>query len=86
MTLPTGAALRGGVVPVEAAISLAEKARRPARARSVAARFISTFLLARAGMNGYGVSNIAHNDIHIDNKQLKMKEILDRRECGIGVT
>jgi hypothetical protein len=35
---------------VDAAISLAEKARRTARARSVVARFIITFLLACAGI------------------------------------
>jgi hypothetical protein len=52
LTLPAGAAFRGGVVPVEAGIAAAEKARRLARARSVAAFFIITFLLARAGMNG----------------------------------
>jgi hypothetical protein len=35
---------------VEAAICAAEKARRPVRARSVAALFIITFLLAGAGI------------------------------------
>jgi len=83
--LPAGAGLRGGVVPVEAAICMAEKARRPARARSVAALFIITFLLAMAGMSGYGVSNIAHyRDIDIGNMQLKNNEILLWAGCGIG--
>jgi hypothetical protein len=68
---------------VEAAICAAEKARRTARARSVAALFIITFLLARTGMSGYGVSNIAHNSgIKIGNMQLKKKEILLREGCG----
>src|SRR5271157_5900780 len=49
LRLSAETALRGGVVPVEAAISLAEKARMTARARSVAALFIITFLLACAG-------------------------------------
>jgi hypothetical protein len=40
--------LRGGVVPVEAAICAAEEARRTARVRSVAALFIITFRLACA--------------------------------------
>jgi hypothetical protein len=76
--LPAGAASRGGVVPVDAAICAAEKARITARARSVAAHFIITFLLASAGISGYGVSNIAHNsDIQIDNMRLKNKEILN---------
>jgi hypothetical protein len=52
LRLPAGADLRGGVVPVEAAIAAVEKARRTARAKSVAALFIITFLLARAGMSG----------------------------------
>jgi hypothetical protein len=70
---------------VEAAICAAEKARRTARARSVAALFIITFPLARAGMSGYGVSNIAHNsDIYIGNMQLNKKEIVLWEGCGIG--
>jgi hypothetical protein len=85
LRLPAGAALRGGVVPVNAAICAAEKARMTARARSVAALFIITFRLARAGMSGYGVSNIAHYcDIDIGNMQLKMKEILLWAGCRIG--
>ena len=48
LTLPAGAALRGDVEPVEAAICAAEKAMTTARARSVAALFIITFLLACA--------------------------------------
>jgi len=42
------AALRGGAEPVDAAICAAEKARRTARARSVAALFIITFRLSCA--------------------------------------
>ena len=46
--------MRGGAEPVDAAISLAEKARRTARARSVAALFMITFLLACAGIPAEG--------------------------------
>jgi hypothetical protein len=42
--------LKDGAEPVDAAICLAEKARRTARARSVTALFILTFLLACAGI------------------------------------
>src|ERR1017187_2732461 len=50
LRLPAGADLKDGAEPVEAALCLAEKARRTARARSVAALFIITFLLACAGV------------------------------------
>src|SRR5271157_6381960 len=50
LPLSAGAALRSSVEPVEAAICLAEKARMTARARSIAALFIITFLLACAGI------------------------------------
>src|ERR1035441_4775331 len=42
LRLPAGAALKDGAEPVDADICLAEKARRMARARSVAALFIIT--------------------------------------------